>query len=254
MALGYQKTNCNMAEAETKEPEEQELKKDVTLVAYADDEHSRNEDEFVTALTGVNTSERETISSKDVTIEIDLGKSIPVSYTPYSHRWTEEGLRKFKRSLANSKMSEYISVEEERNTHSKRVTPISSALSGWMSEVWDQLPLEIDGLQRDENSGIWVDDQDISRIRVRKPKIEEMRVLAKESERESDDLYETMSERWSAQFSITIEADNEEQLDERTEAIVPVLHKRLPKQPGVGKVRYMACTVTQQREGECYNL
>lgn len=243
-----------MSQATQPEQEEQTLKKDVTLVAYADDEHARSEDEFVTGVTGVDTSERETVSSRDVTIEIDLGKSYPSRRHIPSYDFSDEGLDAFKRSLANSKMKEYIDVEDKRTTSSKRVTSISNAVDEWIGELWSQLPEELDGLIRDEHTGVWKDDQDVAHIRVKKPTVEEMRVLSKESERESDDLYETMSERHCMKFQIIIEGDNEEQLDHRTEAIVPVLHKWLPKQTGIGKVRYMSCTVTQQREGECYNI
>ena len=243
-----------MAKAETEQPEEELLQKEVTLVAYADEEHKRSEDEFVTGLTGVDTSEREKVASRDVTLKIDLGKNYPLRVRVSSFDFTDDGLDSFKRSLANSKLKEKIEVDDETNTTSKRVTSISSAIDGWMGRVWEQLPMQLDGLLRTEHSGVWKDDKDVARIRVKKPNIKEMRVLAKESERESDDLYETMSERLSAQFDIVIQAENKEQLDRRSEAIIPVLHKWLPKQAGIGKVRYMSCTVTQKREGECYDI
>ena len=243
-----------MSKAAQQEPDEQILQKEVTLVAYADDEHKRSIDDFVTGLTGVDTSERENVSQRDVEIHIDLGKDYRAKLNVYDHEFTDEGLASFKRSLANSKLKEKIDIQDETSTSSRRTTSVSSAVSKWMGEVWSQLPLEVDDLQREENSGVWKDDRNVARIRVKKPQVEEMRVLAKESEREDDDLFETISERWSAQFQIIIEADNEEELDRRTEAIIPVLHKWLPKQNGIGKVRYKACTVTQQKEGECYNL
>lgn len=242
-----------MSEAAQQNPDEQQLVKEVTLVAYGNEQTKRSKDEFVQALTGKNVAERRTTSTTKRSIELDLGGTFPNRVRVHDN-YDEEELDKFKRSLANSKMSDYIDINEETTTSKKRVTSITSAVSSFMGLIWENLPEEVDGLSQRENSGVWLNDMEEAEIRVRKPDIEEMRVLSKESKRESDDLYETISERWCGKLLITISGPNQEQLDTRSDAIIPEVHKMFSKIDGVGKVRYMACTVTEQRKGECYDI
>lgn len=96
-----------------------------------------------------------------------------------------------------------------------------------------------------------------SKVHIQDSRIEEMRVLSKEQNRESDDLYETVSKRPCISLVVNIEAEGDgwdEVVDGVTENLIPKVVKEMSSLEGVGKVRFMGCEVTEKKKGECYNI
>lgn len=243
---------------ELEPPEEQNISKEVTMVAYADDEHRNSKEQFVAAVTqeqGVLDKKlaRETSWRFEITIPADH----TVLDTKFSRSTSDSDTAKDIREWVDENgLSEFVEEEERTERRTDREVTFWQAGQNLLDDAREVLP-EVLSTGWEESGSMhlkWKDDKSETQVRIKNPDFDERRILAKESEREADDLYETMAEHQSAEFEIVINARSQEELDNLTEEVVVPFHKFLSKRTGAGKVRYLSCTVNQTKKGECYNL
>lgn len=146
-------------------------------------------------------------------------------------------------------------VYEEDTVENFKISP-RNVTDDIINSVIEGLPQQLSGgLSKLEGWMKWDDsDNHEFQVRIHTRGVDDKRVLSKESEREDDDMYETLGERKCISLVIRIKAPSQEYIDTWTKEIIPELHKGLSKLEPFSKVRYMACTTNVTREGECYNI
>jgi len=226
--------------------------KDVQMIAYDSDLDFPNLDDWATEMSGEPVNERKTEVDEKVEISLDLGQG-PIKFTRGWHRFDSDVVSDLQEKLSDAGITN-VSVVSKNETRSVRKATRYDASDTIITSMFEEMPDTITGgLEKNIVYHSYMSDSDW-KVRVTNPNFIESRVLAKESDREDDDLYETLSEVPSLRFNIKMVAPSRGIIDKWTDEVIPQLHKMLSSFPSVGKVRYMACTVTEEKEGECYNL
>lgn len=237
-----------------------EVKKEVNMVAYDADQRFTNPREWASELVGVDLTEKTFEVDRHVEINMDLGKR-EHTFTVPEHRYTDGGIKELKDKIPGDIMS--INEVEERETafaHSSR-----AVMNEFLEELCQCIPdkftaggIEFNHHERWHKRLKWVeqreDDEQINSLKITNPSLEKRRILAKEAERHSDDLYETMAEVPSFRFKIKMDSTSHETIEDLTDGVIPKLHKALSDIDHVGKVRYMACETQETKRGECYDI
>lgn len=246
---------------------DREFKKTVNIVAYDADEDYPSIHEWAAELTGQPTNETYEDSMSEWYVIVDLGgteirKRIRSSNLPevdFSEiedydDWKEQKKNEI-RDKFNSLDSDMVRVEKETDTVTKRECSLPTSGRRFIGDLKEELPGELEGgLEWNNFHSSWQQKDGDASVRLNSQGFDEKRILAKEAERESDDLYETLSKFPAYTLQVEMVTEEEERLDEWTNTVVTGIHKALANNPAVGKVRYMACEVQETRKGECYNL
>lgn len=241
--------------SQTDEPVQETFEKEVNLIAYAGDDSPRQLRRWVEAVTGVDVTSFERESKTKWTLEADFGGTFPMSRKLGDSYFDEERIKKEKKKL--EKADANVTLSSETKTFRSYENTLAGAGKNLLKAISEEFPDVLnDEFMREfhGNKLRWKNDVGQVAVSISTPDWEERRVLAKETNRSGDDLYESLTEKNSAQFNIDMEAETEEQLDEFTETFVEMLHKVMSRQEGVGKVRYMECEIVTRREGECYDI
>jgi hypothetical protein len=233
----------------------QTFEKEVNLIAYAVDDAPRSERKWIEQVTGVDVTSYETVTETNWEFEADFGGTFPIKHTLMSGNYDEDKLKKEKKQLEQSDVD--ITLTKENSRSKKYRNSSSNAARQLLKDIREEFPQTLEGeFTREVHGGKlrWKDDVGNVTVSINKPRWDERRVLAKEEDRTGDSLYTSLTKRHSAQFSIQMEAESEEKLDNFTEEIVRTLHKVMSQQSGIGQVRYMECEIVTRKEGECYNI
>lgn len=228
--------------------------KEVTVVAYDDDLEFPGLREWAEEITGVDLTTLDTITQEWYNLVYDLGmgeQTKSIQDYDYSKDRVEEVKEQLKEAGVDSIRLEHHTEEEKKFANS-----LGKAARRYRTELAGELPDELfGGLELQSSWGYWYSENDPDfHVKLAHKTFDEMRVLAKESERDSDDLYETMSEVPAFKLRVDMRAPSEKHIEEWTQQVVKNLHKLLAKNPGIGKVRYMACETATIESGECYNI
>lgn len=240
---------------ETDGPVEETLTKEVNLVAYAAEGTPRNLRSWVEELTDVDvtTTERETKTKWKLIA--DLGGSWEFERTLMGTQYDEDEVEEEKKKLEKSNSN--VRLEKEKKTKENRINTLKQAGKELLKSVKNELPEEVDGEFTRQWGGStlkWQNEVGRTAAKISSANFDERRILAHESGRSSDDLYESMTESNSVQYTIELEAESDEMLDELTQDIVLGLKKSMSRMSGIGKTRHMECKTQITREGECYNI
>lgn len=244
--------------AKQEQKNEKSLEKEVTLVAYASEEYQNSLDNFVIALTGVDVTETKETEKEKAVVEVDLGGNGPMEWeVSWDYDYDRGEVKRLHNDLLESGLSDSIDIDMVSETTVEQVNSRSSAAKSFFPEIGEEVPKELPGgIQlMNEDARIflkWLGENDQSHAKVRYPSFEEQRILSKEEKREADDMYENLQQIPCAEFEITIEASSDEEMEERSNALIPELYKTLVKYESVSKVRWVSCKVKEEREGECY--
>lgn len=244
-----------MSQAEQPEPEDdQKVEKDITVIAYPRESNQHNLREWLAQVTDCPVDEYETTENTREKIVYDFGreeKEVNVSTLSYK----EEIFNQIEGQTFESGEAE---IRVERETLRNRTAKIgkSSAARRFRNELLEGLSNEyLNGAYEQVHTNRWqhVDDPDLQ-LKVYGDGVEEQRVLAKEKDREGDDLYETMAEVPCLRLKVKMQADSEEAINELSEEFISELTRELSSNSYIGRVRYAECTVTTVREGDCYDI
>lgn len=236
------------------DPTTQSFEKEVTVVGYADEFNYSSIREWAGKVSGLDHTETDLTEDEYYKLTIRVGDE---EVTKQFREWQvdEEEVEEFKNATADVPGEfvdfEHVHIEEETHTHSE-----NGMAEVAMKEVVEQLPDEISGgMEKNEK---WLnryeDDDSSNKVRFRRVGFDKRRILAKETNRDNDDLYESVSKVPSLQIRIKMNANSEELIEQWTNEVISEFHKELAALPGVGKVRYMSCTTKKEQEGECYNI
>lgn len=252
-----------MPEQETEIPDdsEAELEKTVNMVAYPDEDLSPSEESVrqwaaeVTEDDGI--LETRTVENTEFKLSVftDKDEEAPRRSMTFNVMESEDLSH-----LEGEHADGAIVAEQITKTSQIRESSLTSLGNDVKRRLFKDLPGQLTGVLTKDHSGIsigfkWANPEEHQwEVKLQGGSFDTQRLLSKEEKREDDDLYETVSERPCYNITIKIVAPNEELLDSWTNDIIPEAHKLLSAMPGVGKVRYMDCTVTKEEQGECYNL
>lgn len=245
-----------MATAETEEPVEREFEKEVVMVGYFD-EQKTHMDRFKTLVTGIDLESTKTRRKEQWEFELDLSDAFDdngavFNWWVYAEEQKERALERLKERGFEDMVEVHHIIETDEETVNSEYTAKRKLLEELMENLPEELPPD---LERATSGGKYRPvDSMASKINIRRPDFDKRRVLAKESERESDDLYETVADYPSVSFHITLNAGSRELIDLYTEEVIAELHKALSKRDGIGRVRYTSCTTREEKTGECYNI
>lgn len=237
-----------------------QIEKTVDMVFYDAEQAFGSNREWASQLVEADLTEKEKQEFEYVKVEVNLGGATK-ELKFRTHNFTEEGLSAGQ-NLADGDILSVNHVTETEYVHQKRALPF---LNTFILEVCEVVPDAFTaggvGLELDPSFSKrrhWVGDPDADQIthelKIGRARMEKRRVLAKESERESDDLYETMAEVPSVKFEIKMKSDSRDVIDAMTEAFIPEIHREFASIEAIGKVRYMACEIQETQQGECYNI
>jgi|APHM01.1.fsa_nt_gi hypothetical protein len=249
----------------TEDTKEKEYTKEVTMLAYPAEGKTFDKRGWADSLVDLDMREKniETTTSRHVTFDIPEDNT---SFTESLWRFDlgrddeerAETMEKLKEDLGSS---EYVSVEKETHKNSTFENSLGHAsqvlLTSLRPHLPDELPLNHEGEETMEISAgnvRWGGLHYDWKVDVEPAGFYEKRVLAKETERQSDDLYETVGDIACVEFSIEMVAPRRNLIDGWTEDVISELHKALSKTEGIGRVRYTSCEVSQTKSGECYNV
>lgn len=235
---------------------EKEVSKEVTVIGYSDDDHQNDSvRDFAAEVTGKPTNKSYTEESTHYEFHAELGGVWDFEGRKISgNYYDEEKADKIVEQLENATDGR-VSLVKQVETRELHETTLSQASKQLVSELTEELPDEVNGATRsDMHVGRWQNDVGQRKVNFGSGNWEQMRVLSKEGQREDDNLFETISERPCVRITVDLMGDSEEELDELTKKMVTPVHKALSQKDGIGKVRYMDCKVTTQREGDCYNI
>lgn len=230
------------------------IKKTVNMVGYDAEEEYDGVREWANEMVEFDMLEKEEETNREVKLVYDAGEgehNINIS----SWDFTDEGLELLKQEASGNR----VRVKDETTTREIFARTLNSA----GRDVCNQITSGIDdgftagGVQFDKVSRYhgkrWESEEGDS-IWIKNGTFDERRILSKEKNRESDDLYETMSEVNSVKFNIEMESTSDDVIQALSQGIIPRLHKALSGVTAVGKVRYMACEKQTVEEGECYDI
>lgn len=233
---------------------EEEYEKTVTMVGYDADFDFPSLKAWAEELTGAKCTDTKLVREEKRYLVYDLGKQEQRARVR-DYQCDEEAISTLKSKLEAAGIEE-VRIETETKSRTEPKVSLSQAGSQFLKTLFEECPDVLSGgLERHEHNWTrWVHPDHKWEVRLKSETFDEQRILAKESERQSDDRYESMSEVPAFNFVVKITAPNEELIDTWTEEVVTNLHKAMSERESIGKVRYMACTVTQERTGECYSI
>jgi len=232
---------------------ETEFEKTVTMVGYDSDLDFPSIEEWAEQLTGEPCTEKSTSRNKKTYLVFDLGRG-ECRTRLKDYNFENAKLDELKESL-NSVPEELLRIEQETERVTNPAATLGDASSALLEELYQQCPDVLSGgVGRAKYLKKWQNDNSMWSVKLSNSSFGQRRVLSKESERSSDDRYETMSEVPAFSFTVKIEAPTEEFIDLWTEEVIKSLHKAMSSHDDIGKVRYMSCTVTQEKRGECYGV
>lgn len=239
-------------QAETQDPVEKELEKEVVMVGYYD-EMSIDMDRFKTRVTGVDLeSTEETVNETWEAIFYLSELSQQVSNARRT-LYLEEDVKDLRERAEEIGIENLVNVEHDLEVSEDKVNSERRAKKSLLAELFEELPEELPpDLIKDGDWGKYKDSENRTIINVRRPDFDNRRVLAKESEREPGNMYETAVNCLSVEFKISMEANSQELIDKYTEEVIVSLHKALSSRDAIGKVRYTSCTTTEEKKGECF--
>jgi len=234
---------------------DREVRKEVTMMAHPPEQHSASRDKWIEQITGVDINETETITNKRAEVRVDLGESVKglnISEWDFDDDVASSLANRF--DLADGRVGvDVITEEEEHQVH--RESDVARELLNCLApEIGDEIA---GGLEIETRSckTSWENPDDHNwEVYIHHPDFGMERVLSKEEKRESDDMYESMSEVPALSFMVKMIAPSETWINTWTDEVITGLHRELAKTGGIGKVRYSSCTVEQSRSGECYRL
>lgn len=228
----------------------------MTLIGYSDDDHQNNpKRKFANEVTGVPTHKSRLEETTHYEFVAQLGGAWDYEGRRIGENYfDEEKADKLAEEIEEATDGE-VKLVKETETDEVHEASLSQAGKTLTKELTKNLPDEInDSVRQDMWVARWQDDVGRVKVNISSANWEHMRILSKEENRENDNLFESLTERPCARISIELSGESEEELDDLTEQMVTPVHKALAKQDAIGKVRYMDCTVTTKREGDCYNI
>lgn len=226
------------------------------MVGYYD-EQSLDMSRFKTLVTGVDLESTNIHRTEDWEFEVDLSDAFGDNGAVFTWKaYTEKQKERAIESLKERGLGDVVEVNHIVETDERTVNSEWTARRQLQKELMEELPEEIPpNLERHEKDGKYhPQDSMKSKVSVGTPDFDQQRVLAKESERQSDDLYETVASYPSVSLHIKLNGDSQEEIDHLTEVVIAGLHKALSRREGVGKVRYTSCTTREEKSGECYSI
>lgn len=243
---------------------ETEVTKEVTMVAYDADQNysgTRSWSEKLAEDLGedhIDMSETEVREERKVEIVVDAGEGEEI-FTISKYQYTEEGLESMKDEVGGNRVrvedetkEEEVNLWDPSDVKSPLLDYIATALDDEFTAAGEQFVVDDQWANRRKWHG---ENDSVLRIKTSFGQgFEEDRVLAKEDERESDDLYETMAAVPCFKFTIKMESGSHDVIDALSDGAVPKFHRSLSKLGGVGQVRYMACERQETKKGECYDI
>jgi len=247
---------------------QKEFKKTFQTVAYNDEDTSMSEEDFTAELTGEPTNQTESVENKRDMAVIDLGgdkiefevrynhiPDMPDGYEGTFSDWEGDTFENFKRD-ENQNGTGRLSLETKSETKTQPVCSMGKATSNMIDHMVEENGItQIEpGLEYSPISRRWSSDDVYDSVRVSSFSIGKQRILSKEAERQSDDLYQTVADYPCFNMTVEMQSDDESMFDTWNEQVIVPLHKWLAKQPAVGVVRYMSCEIQETRKGECYNI
>lgn len=230
---------------------ETEFEKTVTMVGYDSDLDFPSLEEWAEQLTGEPCTETTHEREEKTYLVYDLGFGEQRTRLR-DYNYDDEVLEEVKSKL-NDLPGENVRIETVTKRSQRPSATLNHASKVMVESLFNQCVNTLSGgMEKQSNWTKWAADHGPWKVRLSGSSFEEQRVLAKESERSSDDRYETMSEVPTFTFVVTMKAPSEELIDLWTEEVIKQLHKLMSSHEDIGKVRYMSCTVTQEKAGECY--
>lgn len=245
-----------MAEAEQPTGGEQSnetFRKEVTMVGYADEFDYMTLKDWANKVTGLNTNETYTETEEYWELDVNLGfKSHTETFDP---RWYDEEDMERLVDAMQGVDDDLVTFEKKSDTKKLPKATLSSAADEVVRKLMQELPEELSGgLGKKEGLSRWKDENAEQVVRFWSEEFDNQRILAKEAERDGDDLYESVSKVPCFAVQIKMKAHSEDSIEEWNQEVISNAHKELSALPGVGKVRYMACTTRKEQQGECYNI
>lgn len=240
------------AQTATEDSVDKELEKEVVMVGYYD-EMSIDMDRFKTRVTGVDLettkTERDEIWEAVIDLSDILGGNSVVEHTFYLEDDKERAVERMK----EEGIWHLATVDHNITTEQSKVNSEYQAQKKLRKELFSDLPDELPpNLVKEAKWGKYQTPEGSTKTRVKNPDFDKRRILAKESEREPGNMYETTVNCLSVSFEIKLKANSQELIDKYTDEVIVPLHKALAKRDGIGKVRYTSCTTKEEKHGECF--
>lgn len=238
--------------------------KQVTVVAYSlDEDVNMSIREWAEKITGVDCTSFEYEEDVEYEIVFKDPETDEEAYSTTVSPWSSAEKKSIKEA-SDRMSSEDLNVEIKEKVEKKKAweNHTRSAARKLTGELLDGMQQELSGgLSLNEGRDrAWFhidEDGDVDLdwyVKLRFDNFDRQRVLSKEENRESDDLYETLAERPCYTVRVDMRAPKSIRIDEWTDIVIPDLVRQLSRTPEVGKVRFMDCKKTTQQEGECYSL
>lgn len=234
-----------------------EYQKEVVMLAYPAEGAGYTKREWADEMTPEDMHEKTTYEDENLKLSIDAGRNI-LGREWSAHRYEDSAIEELSDRLEDIDSISLNIVKETRSEFKHSLNSCTRAvIKDCISMLPDDIPLNhrgIEVLSRSEHSTHWKDGKCDWKASVWDDGMGLERVLSKESEREDDDLYESIGEVPCMRTKIRFKAPREELIDEWTNTVVAGLHKELSGIPAIGRVRYTSCEVTETKAGECYNV
>lgn len=228
--------------------------KEVRVVAYDDDLEFPSLRDWVQEVTGIDVTSTETMTDEWWELNYDLGMG-EQTHKLQTYEVNEEEAKKVKNKLKRSGV-DVVSLNHKTERKQKMKNTVDQAARQFRNALTEDLPHDLfAGVELQKSWGWWYNEENQDYyVKLTAADFGERRVLAKESERESDDLYETMSEVPSFSVMVKMRAPAQQHIDKWTDEMIPALTKLLSQNPAIGKVRFMGCEKSVVEQGECYNI
>lgn len=244
---------------------QKEYKKEVTMLAYPAEGKTFDARGWADELTDLDMQAQSTRTKEKFHLSFTMPDGIK-DFEEDLWKWDlgnsdeerEETLQALKDDLSDSAMVDIDKHLSSTTTHDNSLGQASRVLiSGLTSQLPNELPLNHEGevtMEQSDDGLQWGGLHYDWKVEINPVGFAEKRVLAKESERESDDLYETAGDVACVEYKIEMVSPRRELIDGWTEDVITSLHKALAKRDGIGRVRYTSCEVSETKTGECYNV
>lgn len=244
----------------------QEHRKEIVMCAYGPS-RVNNIRKWVEEITGIDCTSKVQEVNESYQLVVDWDNAgFRQTSTLISERHIEKSDSGVLKEIENC---DHISIDHERNESTEFKNKLSTVKYNFLIQLFSELPEEISGGYRvrprrnnpDElrTAAYYEVAEGDDEIQYGKKVIDadpegfdERRVLKKEADREPGQMYESIGQRPSFQFTLDLIAPNEEMMDTWTEEVIVQLHKILSKISGINQVRYTSCEVTTTKEGECF--
>lgn len=238
------------------------FEKDITMILYSDKGSYKDPREWIAEVLGDEFNN--IVTESNINWHVNIGDEtwgystrIPSTYV----RRDDVPLEEIKESLGRSSI-DGITLKKNINKSQKQEKSMIDIRKKLLNMASSTLPDELPEGAEWEDKFLWYqDERDVTKVRFSNSDVgnngtalQERRVLAKQTVREEEKLYETISEVPSFAMKIDMQADEEDTLSEYTKLVITRLHKFFENIDHVGKVRYTACNRKVSKEGECYGF